>query len=525
MSATVTAPVAARGDLASLRWLVLVGLAAVAGIALRVWVYRSSMGVPDSDEAVVGLMALHVLDGELPVFFWGQGFGGSQEAILTAPLFWAFGPSWLALRLVPIALTAAAAVVVWRVGRRTIGEPAAAVAGCLAWIWPPFLIQRLTHQFGFYAGGLLYSALLLLVGLRLVERPSRARAALFGLVIGLALWQSAQVLPVAVAVVAWTLWKQPRWLRHAWIAILLAVVGALPSLVWNARHDWGSLDSTIANTTSYAHRLRIFLSPLLGMLLGLRTPYTQERLLPSVLTLLAYAALAGLFVYGAYRARHRAASLLYVVAALFPFVYALAPQTLFSQEPRYLLVLSPVVVLLVAQLGTTYWRGIAVLGVALAISVATLARMETYLAEVPPQPPKAPRDLAPLVATLDRLGVDRVYADFWLAYRLAFDTDERIVAAQNKLERVGVVNGDAIPARHPFIRRRSYEREVEGAPHGFVFFDASLRDGADRSPGAPAAARVRQLARFTAVLERAGYHPTRIGPFVVYARLADGPDG
>jgi hypothetical protein len=166
-----------------------------------------------------------------------------------------------------------------------------------------------------------------------------------------------------------------------------------------------------------------------------------------------------------------------------------------------------------------------VLGVALAISVATLARMETYLAEVPPQPPKAPRDLAPLVATLDRLGVDRVYADFWLAYRLAFDTDERIIAAQNKLERVGVVNGDAIPARHPFIRRRSYERDVEGAPHGFVFFDASLRNGADRSPGAPAAARVRQLARFTAALERAGYHPTRVGPFVVYARLADGPDG
>jgi hypothetical protein len=87
---------------------VLVGLAAVAGAALRVWVYRSSMGVPDSDEAVVGLMALHVLDGELPVFFWGQGCGGSQEALLTAPLFWAFGPSWLALRLVPIALTAAA---------------------------------------------------------------------------------------------------------------------------------------------------------------------------------------------------------------------------------------------------------------------------------------------------------------------------------------------------------------------------------------------------------------------------------
>ena len=266
MSATVTAPVAARRDLASLRWLVLVGLAVVAGIALRVWVYRSSMGVPDSDEAVVGLMALHVLDGELPVFFWGQGFGGSQEAILTAPLFWAFGPSWLALRLVPIALTAAAAVVVWRVGRRTIGEPAAIVAGCLAWIWPPFLIQRLTHQFGFYAGGLLYSALLLLVGLRLVERPSRARAALFGLVIGLALWQSAQVLPVAVAVVAWTLWSSragcvmpgSRSCSRSWARCRRS----------SGTHGTTGAGSTRRSPTRRRTPVGAFLSPLLGMLLG-----------------------------------------------------------------------------------------------------------------------------------------------------------------------------------------------------------------------------------------------------------------
>jgi 4-amino-4-deoxy-L-arabinose transferase-like glycosyltransferase len=503
---------------ASSRWLLLVGVAALAGIALRLWVHESALGTPDSDEAVVGLMALHVLEGELTTFFWGQAFGGSQEAILTAPFFWVTGASWIGLRLVPVLLTGAAALVVWRIGRRTIGEPAAVVAGCLAWLWPPFLVHRPTHQFWFYAGGLLYSALLLLAGLRLVERPSRVRAGVFGLVLGLALWQSAQVLPVAVGVVAWTLWKQPSWLRHVWITVLLAAVGALPSIVWNARNGWGSLESTIENTTTYAHRLRIFASPLLGMLLGLRTPYTQEPLMGSIATFLVLAALTVLFVYGAYRARDRAASLLYVVAAVFPFVYALAPQTLFVSEPRYLLVLSPVVVLLVAQLATTYWRGVAVLGVALAISVLTLDRMESYLSDVPPQPPKAPRDLGPLIATLDDLGLDRVYADFWLSYRLTFETDERIVAAHSKLERVGLVHGKALAARHPFSRYRPYEREVEAAPRrGFVFFRESLEEGADRAPGAPAKARVAQLGRLTAELERYGYREIQTGPFVVFA--------
>jgi 4-amino-4-deoxy-L-arabinose transferase-like glycosyltransferase len=520
MEAAVREPrvprVARAGRDVSLRAALIVG-AAVAGIVLRVWVYRSDLGIPDSDEAVVGLMALHMLDGEWTTFFWGQGFGGSQEAIVTAPLFWLFGPSWLALRMVPIVLSALTALVVWRVGRRTIGEPAALVAGCLIWFWPPFLVQRLTHQFGFYAGGVLYGALLLLVALRLVERPSRGRAAVLGLVLGLALWQSAQVLPVAVGVVAWTIWRQPAWLRQAWIAVLLAIVGALPSIVWNVQNDWGSLESTIDDTTSYAHRLRIFVSPLLGMLLGFRTPYTQERLLPAVVTLGGYAALAALFVYGAYRARRTDASLLYVVAASFPFVYALAPQTLFSQEPRYLLVLSPVVVLLVAQLAKTYWRGVLVLGGALAISVATIHRMDDYVRTMPPQPPKAPRDLGPLVTALDGLGLDRVYGDFWLAYRVTFETDERIVAAQSKLERVGTLDGRVVAARHPFIRHREYERLVERSRPGFVFFRSSLEGGADRSPGAAADARVEQLARLTGALTRNGYRRVAVGPFVVYA--------
>ena len=86
--------------------------------------------------------------GEPTTFFWGQAYGGSQEALLTVPVFWIDGSRWLT-PLVPIALPVVAAIVVWRVGRRTIGEPAAGVAGGLAWIWPPFVIYKLTHQWGF----------------------------------------------------------------------------------------------------------------------------------------------------------------------------------------------------------------------------------------------------------------------------------------------------------------------------------------------------------------------------------------
>jgi hypothetical protein len=499
------------------RWTLLFALAVAAGAALRVWVHRSALGIPDSDEAVVGLMADHATRGELTTFFWGQAYGGSQEVLLTVPVFWLAGSGWLTLRLVPVFLSAVAAFVVWRVGRRTISEPAAAVAGCLSWIWPPFVIYKLTHQWGFYASGALYSALLLLLTLRVVERPSKARVGTFGLVVGLSLWQSAQLVPIVVPAIAWMVWRRRSVLRNAWVAVVFAIVGALPSIVWNVRNDWGSFMSPIEDTTTYVHRLRVFASPLLPMLLGLRTPFTQERLLPAIPTLLLYAAVMALFAFGAYKARQRDISLLYVVALAFPFVYTLAPATFFSQEPKYLVVLSPVLVLLVAQLATTYWRATAVVAIALVVSVATLDRMETYFRTVPAQPPAAPRDLGPLISTLDRLGLDRVYADFWLAYRLTFDTRERIIASQNKFTRLSFAGGQAIASRHPFIRYPPYERKVESARHGFVLFRESVARGADRQPGPDARARAEQLQRFVSELSAHGYRRYLVGPFVVYA--------
>ena len=505
------------GRFASTRWGVMVLLAAVAGTALRVWVYRSSLGIPDSDEAVVGLMARHFAGGELATYFWGQAYGGSQEVLATVPLFWVAGSGWLTLRLVPIALSAVTAVVVWRVGRRTIGEPAAVVAGCVSWIWPPFVIYKLTHQWGFYASGTLYTGLLLLVTLRMVERPTKLRIASFGLVVGLAIWQSTQLVPIVLPAILWAIWKQPAWLRRIWIAALLAALGALPAIVWNARHGWGSLASPIEDTTTYQHRLRIFASPLMPMMLGLRTPFTQEPLLSAVVAGLVLACLVGLFAYGAYRARRREASLLYVVAACFPLLYALAPATLFSQEPKYLVVLSPVLVLLVAQLASTYWRAVALVGVALVLSVATLHRMDTYFRTVPVRPPVAPRDLGPLISTLDDLGVDRVYADFWLAYRLTFDTDERIIAAQNKFTELRFEGGQAVASRHPFIRYPHYETEVEDARHGFVFFREAIARGADRRPGKPARERAEQMQGLVTELREHGYREATVGAFVVFA--------
>jgi hypothetical protein len=489
----------------------MLALTGVAGTALRIWTYQSALGTPNADEAVMGLMTRHAVDGELTTFYWGQAYGGSQEALLAVPVFLIAGSSWLALRVIPIALSALAALLIWRVGRRTIGEPAAAVAAGLFWIWPPFNLYQLTHQQGFYASNVVYCALLLLLALRVVERADRNRVGAFGLVLGLAFWQTAQIVPVAAGVIGWTIWKQPRCLRHLWVAVPLAVLGALPWLIWNAEHGWESL--TLGAYGDKLRSLRLLASPVLPMMAGLRAPFSAELLLPKALTYLIYVGLGALVVYGAFKARHRNASILYFVVAVFPFVYVISPKTVWAVgTPRFIIVLTPVLALLVSQLATRYARATAILALAAVISVVTLHRMDVWFRAVPGKTTNAkglgprhavqwvPRDLSTLVSALDRLDLDHVYADYWLAYRLDFDTGERIIAAENRFTHLTFVRGQAIPSSPSGARRPAYELEVQRARHGFVFY--------------------RQISRSVPIipqLERHGYRRYLVGSFVVYA--------
>jgi Dolichyl-phosphate-mannose-protein mannosyltransferase len=503
LRAMVAVPARAQVRLRQLslsRWHVAIAVVAVAGVVARVWIYRSILDVPSADEGLVGLWAIHATHGDFTTFFWGLHYGGTQEALLSVPLFLVFGPSWIALRIVPLLLSAAAALLVWRVGRRTIGERAGLTAGAIFWIWPPYVLLTTTRA-GFYASNVFYCALVMLLGLRIVERPSRMRVGVFGLVLGLAYWQTSQIVPIAAPVIAWTIWKAPRALRHIWIAAPLAIVGALPWLVWNVRHSFSSLDLLSYDVHStYSHRLRIFLSPLLPMITGLRTPFTQTLTLPAPLTYLIYALLVALFVYGFARTRRTNASMLYVIAVVFPFLYALSAWTVESSDPRYLIVFTPVLTLLIAQLGTRFLPAAALVLAMGALSFAVLHTMHRNVVEGLNPALGAPNDFRPLIKTLDRLGVRYVYSTHWVAYRLAFETDERIIGVKNDFTNVSFSHGQAQPALNPFfIRYPPYERAVRQHRHAFVFYSGLL----DSIP-------------IVKPLERYGYKPHRVGGLVVY---------
>ncbi|GHO74318.1 hypothetical protein KSD_20890 [Ktedonobacter sp. SOSP1-85] len=77
----------------------------VCAVLLRVLLLLLGWPSLDSDEAVIYLMASHILDkGEHPIFFYGQYYMGSFEAYFGALLFRLFGSSVLIIRLGMVSL-------------------------------------------------------------------------------------------------------------------------------------------------------------------------------------------------------------------------------------------------------------------------------------------------------------------------------------------------------------------------------------------------------------------------------------
>ena len=492
----------ARGAQPTWAWSV-VAVAAVAGLVLRILINTSSLGALDADEAVWGLMSRHVLEGDVSAFYWGQGYGGTLEVLLGVP-FVAMSSSVWAIRVIPVVLTAVAAVLVWRVGRRTIGEPAATVAGAIFLVWPAYLVWKSTRAHGFYSSGLVLGTLVLLLVLRLAERRSRRDTALLGLTLGLGAWQTPQIAPIVVPALAWLTFRRRSAWRDAWVAVPLVLVGVLPSIVSNVRHDWWSfrLDS---GDTPYVPRVRGFLSATIPMTLGIRVPFTSEWLVGAGVSAALYAALVGALVVAAWRLRHSNMLLLVAVVAAYPFLAALSPSTWITDEPRYVMMAVPALVLLLASPLTSPVRAWVGLSFALALTTVTLLEIPGPQYEQRADGQFVPHELGPLVTELDRRGISAVFTDYWVAYPLLFRTNERIVAAEADLATLAVRGGRVapkVPKRASDIRWRPYDDLVRGAPEpGWVLLATS---DAER--------------RWRPLLEREGYVRTQVGGFAVYGR-------
>jgi dolichyl-phosphate-mannose-protein mannosyltransferase len=423
---------------------VLAAAGALVGVGLRVWAALLPQGAIDADEAVVGLLTRGILHGTLPVFFPGQGYGGTQEAFLAAPIVAATGLHIWSLRIVVVLLWAVAAVLVWRIGLRVLDERRAVYAALLLWLWPAYFVWKSERAHGFYGSELVLGLLVLLLVLRLADRVTRLDLVLLGLALGCGLWSSPQVAIVALPALGWLVWKRREVVRGVPLVLVGAVVGGLPWLLGNLRHGWYSLHPG-ANEGSWTFHLHNLVVATLPEAIGVRLAWSFEWLGTAVAGIAIYALLAAGFVWLLWRRPPRLAPLLLIVA-IFPLFYFVSPYTWLQSEPRYLTLVVPIFALLIAWFLTTPARAAAAFAVALALTVAGLVELDRHdVVAFRTENVAVPQSVEPVLRTLRAHNLGYAFASYWIAWRLTFESDAKIVGAKASYARPFIRNGRVLP--------------------------------------------------------------------------------
>jgi hypothetical protein len=436
-----------------------VAVAIGAGLAVRILIMRTSIGVLDSDEAVVGLMARHMGHGSYRAFFWGQNYGGTIETLVTAAVFKLIGTSGAALKAVPMAFDGCAAVLVWRIGRRVTTPTLAVVAALLVWLWPANYLWWSVKARGFYEATLCLSLACALLMLRIAHdrRGNRWRNwAVLGLLAGLGWWQTPQVMYILVPAGLWLTWVRRGAVGRVIAGVPTFAVGAAPWLVANINSGFASLNPPAAVVKgNYGDHLLTFVREGLPMTFGLKYVYLSRWIVAPHLGALVYALGVGVVVAGCLR-RHTTSVLLGMVILAYPFLHALLTLSGEVAEGRYTLLLLPWLALALAR---ACRPRLAILGLAVVVVAASVIGLRDLRGQTSPYGPdrRVPTSLAALERSLTDHGVRHVWANYWIAYRITFETHERIVSAPRQ------------PDRYP-----PYERAVAADPApAFVFLSTS----------------------------------------------------
>jgi hypothetical protein len=415
--------------------------------------HRVTWTLPVSnDDAILLLMARHILHGELATTLWNQPYNGALDAYLLAPGL-ALGPHRPVFRLYELACALLLVVLAGLLGRRVGGVGAGWAAALLAaWGTPYMALMTATGPPPNFLMPLV-TGFPLLVGLRALEADAppvgRGAALGVGVVCGLAVWNSSLAIPAFVGMGAGLLVAGLRPRPPAALALGAGLVlGASPLAVARLIGASGARVTTAASAVTAIRPRWLWgegaadLAHALGGLFGLQVPLVVDgperaTLPPLLVGLLALGLLIALLT-GSWSRR---------VLPLLGWAGALGGAFWLSRrtgpdELRYLYGLNGPA-LVVAGLGLARlwaWRRPAAVTVGLALLVPWGWGIQILAARWK-DPAHAARvwqvpRLDASLAALREAGIRSVYASLQFAGRITLESDGDIIASQAWNERI-----------------------------------------------------------------------------------------
>lgn len=423
------------------------GVVVVLGVCavVRLLFLTSPAGFMNGDEAATGVAAQDILRGHLTAFFPGQAYMGTLEQYVQAAFLAVLPDTALTLRLTQLLIHCATALVIIRIAEKCgLGRWRSLFAGLLFAVGPYYLIEWGSRSQGAYAASLLIGALGLLVAIDAHESPRPVhRAAVFGLLCGLGLWENPQVAYLLAPAGIWLLtsWRG-QWLRSAGAFLGAFVVGVAPILLYAARHGLvpGLIGIGDPNNPSSTlqQRWSVLYDPVLAEFLGFRlTPNagTVANWFPDGPLTLAAIGGAGAAIW-AYRvdlarivrlrADRRRLALVVACFAVAPVLYVTSTRAEYGAEPRYLWGLYPALFVGVAALVPARRRSGVIVGSAFIALTIGLTIRDHHI-----QPPVTPsaEDARHADAFLETHGQAFVWANYWQAGTMQFYAGEHLTVS------------------------------------------------------------------------------------------------
>jgi 4-amino-4-deoxy-L-arabinose transferase-like glycosyltransferase len=150
------------------------------------------------------------------------------------PIYWLLGAHWWWIGSVQIAVAVATAWLVYEIGRMVLGRAAGLAAATIATL-NPYLAWHDVHVNREIIDQLVAAALVLLT-LRVVDRPGKGRAVLLGVVSGISMLGNTRLVFLPVLCALFVAWRLPRARATALVAALVLAGAAAAVAPWLVRN-------------------------------------------------------------------------------------------------------------------------------------------------------------------------------------------------------------------------------------------------------------------------------------------------
>jgi hypothetical protein len=308
-----------------------------------------------------------------------------------------------------------------------------------------------------------------------------------GVCVGTGWWESPNIgyyaLPIVVYLLARGHWRQWRGIAISSATFLIS------SAAWtytNLHSGFKSLQSPDwAGHSTYWSRLGFFFETGLPFSLGLRHAHKKGHWFYGAPTgRLLYCAgivIVGVSLVLAVRRIRSSASIIVLLVAAAPLIFAYFPPTWRLIEGRYLYFVASLLPLLVCEVMQFRVGQVVVLGF---VAITAVAFIRDYGTK-----PSGPVP-TPIVHVLEDNGYDTAVAEYWIAYDVTYASGERIIASP-------------LPGQVA-ARFRPYIREIERSKPAYVFYKWKYSESAAKLRAALAQAKIRyrvvEAGDYTAVL-------------------------